>query len=87
MTMTNNSFAELQLNEMEDRDFQALWHSLDGPVFLVLDEEGHNVADARLKYNSDRTYYLYSDTEEGWSVVQVGSDDDVLTRAILVQES
>lgn len=49
-------------------DYTTIWQALTGPVFRVVDEEGSNVADARVRHLLGK-YWLYVDDTDGYQVM------------------
>lgn len=58
-----------------------MWAALNSPVYRVLDEDGSNVAEGRVRHLIGR-YWLYVDETDGYDVIE----DDAVERLILDAE-
>lgn len=78
MTMT-----EINLSEANARgtNYGRIWDELASPVLRVLDEEGNNVADCRLRHLLGK-YWLCVDDVDGYQVLE----QSAVERLILVAE-
>lgn len=56
-----------EINEAPDT-WREIWDELETPVFLVLDEEGVNMADAQVRQLPTGSW-LYVDDVDGWDVL------------------
>lgn len=59
-----------------------VWAALDTPIYRVVDEEGVNVADGKIR-RLGRREWLYVDETDGYSIVR----DEVASRLIAVPEA
>ena len=60
------------LNEKDGSDLRTVWESLDTPVFLVLDEDGDNVAYAQVRQFGAK--WLYVDSVDGFEILESVDD-------------
>lgn len=49
-------------------DFGAIWDACCGPIYRVVDEEGNNVADAKIRHLIGRNW-LYVDDTDGYEIM------------------
>lgn len=57
-------------NEAKNRgcNFGAIWDACCGPVYRVVDEEGANVSDAKIRH-LEGSHWLYVDDDGGYEVM------------------
>ena len=67
--MTTTTLTDLG-REAQNRgcDFGAIWDACCGPVYLVLDEEGNNVAEGKIRHLQGK-HWLYVDDTDGYEVM------------------
>jgi hypothetical protein len=68
--MTTISLADLTGRDHENRGckYGDVWNACTSTAFLVLDEEGNNVANAQVRHFLGR-YWLYVDDDAGYEVM------------------
>lgn len=67
--MTTTQLSELG-RESQNRgcDFGRIWDACESPVYLVLDEEGNNVANGKIRHFLGRNW-LYVDDTDGYQIM------------------
>jgi hypothetical protein len=68
--MTTTNLSELGRESRNRCDFGYIWEACDSPVFLVLDEEGNNVANGQVRHLLGDSY-LYVDDTDGYQIISV----------------
>ncbi len=66
---------ELNFIDKETRNtasIQVTWESCDSQVFLVVDEEGNNVADAKIRHFLGK-YWLLVDDLDGYQIIDANA--------------
>ena len=58
-------------------NYCSIWDELTGPVFRVVDEEGNNVADARVRHLLGK-FWLYVDDMDGFEIFDEGSVESLI---------
>jgi len=61
-------FSKLVVGRKEVANLGDVWDAIDTPIYRVLDEEGVNMADARLRA-LDTMRFLYVDDVDGYRIV------------------
>lgn len=61
-------FSELEIECKEVANLGDVWDAIDTPIYRVLDEQGINMADARLR-PLDVSRFLYVDDIDGYRIV------------------
>ncbi len=85
MTTATFSFGNFHARNKSARNtgmnWTAIWEACQGPVFRVVDEDGHNVADARIRHLS-KEYWLYVDDTDGYEIMS----ENLMDSLILTEE-
>lgn len=64
-------------NRANGTNYGMIWEALTSPIFRVVDEEGNNVADCRIRHFLGR-HYLIVDDMDGYQVIDEDAAADLL---------